>query len=170
MKRRHYFLLPDLESARRTADELLLARVPDEDMRFLATRGADLAELHEASYLQKSDLVHGAGLGLAIGGLCGLLGGFWAYFWPPTGFGMPLAIIAFSMLGGAVLGAWIASLVGASVPNTQLKAFSAEIERGAILMMLDIPRQRTEEVVELISRRHPEARYGGLEPTAPAFP
>ena len=69
MRRRLYFLLPDLESARRTADDLLLARVDDRHMRFLARRGSDLGDLHEANYLQKTDMTHGASVGFALGGL-----------------------------------------------------------------------------------------------------
>ena len=67
MRRRLYFLLPDVESARRTADDLLLARVEDRHMHFLAKRGTDLAELHEAGYLIKTDFLHGAGVGLGLG-------------------------------------------------------------------------------------------------------
>ena len=38
-------------------------------------RGTDLGELHEASYLQKTDTVHGAFTGLVIGGVIGVLRG-----------------------------------------------------------------------------------------------
>jgi hypothetical protein len=60
MRRRLYFLLPDVVSARRTAADLLLARVEHRHMHVLAKRGTDLTELHEANPLQKTDLVHGA--------------------------------------------------------------------------------------------------------------
>src|SRR6267378_5430728 len=73
MRRRLYFLLPDVESARHTADDLLLARLEDRHMHFLARRGTDLGELHEASYLFKTDLLHGAGIGLMLGGIGGLI-------------------------------------------------------------------------------------------------
>ena len=46
MLRRLYWLLPDVESARRTADDLLLARVEHGHMHFLARRGTDLGALH----------------------------------------------------------------------------------------------------------------------------
>src|SRR5579885_3248105 len=38
MRRRLYFVLPDLDSARRTADDLLLARIEHRHMYFLARR------------------------------------------------------------------------------------------------------------------------------------
>ncbi|HEY6240757.1 MAG TPA: hypothetical protein VIW78_07945 [Burkholderiales bacterium] len=63
MRRRLYFLLPDLGSAIQTANDLLLARVEDRYMHFLAKRGMSLGQLHEANYLQKSDAVMEPSLG-----------------------------------------------------------------------------------------------------------
>ena len=60
MRRRLYWLLPDVESARRTADDLLLAKVDDRHMHFLARPGLALGSLHEASVLQKTDVRHAA--------------------------------------------------------------------------------------------------------------
>jgi hypothetical protein len=57
MRRRLYFLLPDLGSAIQTANDLLLARLEDRNMHFLARRGMSLGALHEANYFQKSDAV-----------------------------------------------------------------------------------------------------------------
>ncbi|HYX62835.1 MAG TPA: DUF1269 domain-containing protein, partial [Burkholderiales bacterium] len=73
MRRRLYFLLPDVLSAKHTADDLLLARVEDRRMHFLAKRGTDLGELHEAGYAIKTDLARGAGLGLVLGAIGGAL-------------------------------------------------------------------------------------------------
>src|SRR4030095_8816233 len=85
MRRRLYFLLPDVESARPTADARLLSRVEDRHMHFLARRGTDLAELHEAGYLIKTDCVHGAGVGLGLGALGGALLGAALVFYPIEG-------------------------------------------------------------------------------------
>jgi hypothetical protein len=170
MRRRLYFLLPDLESARLTANDLLLARVEFRHMHFLARRGADLGDLHEAGTLQKTDLVHGAEVGLVLGGVCGLLLGLFVVFSPPPGVTLQLVIVLATAIGGALLGAWVASLVGASVPNSRIKQYQADIERGAILLMVDVPPSRVEEIRELVHRRHPEASGGTMEPTQPAFP
>ncbi|MEP7069413.1 MAG: DUF1269 domain-containing protein, partial [Usitatibacter sp.] len=75
MRLRMYVTLPDVSSARMLANDLLLARIEDRHMHFLARRGTDLGELHEASYLQKTDTVHGAFVGFVIGGLMGVLVG-----------------------------------------------------------------------------------------------
>jgi uncharacterized membrane protein YeaQ/YmgE (transglycosylase-associated protein family) len=170
MRRRLYFILPSVDSAREIANDLLLARVDDRHMYFLARRGTDLGELHEASHFQKSDVVHGAELGLAIGGGCGLLAGILAVIMPPTQMPLQLVTVVLLALLGAALGAWISSLIGASVPNSRLRDFAQEIEDGKILLMVDTTLGRIDQVRELVLTRHPEAEARGMEPTVPAFP
>jgi hypothetical protein len=157
MRRRLYFVLPDVESARRTADDLLLARVEDRRMRFLARRGTELDPLHEAGYLDKTDMVHGAAVGLALGAIIGALVGVMVVAYPPEGTNPQLVSVLVGMLIGAPLGAWMASMAGAAVPNSRLKQFQADIEAGRVLMMVDVPFGRVEEITELVVSRHPEA-------------
>jgi hypothetical protein len=157
MRRRLYFILPDVESARRTADDLLLARVEDRRMRFLARRGTVLDPLHEAGYLDKTDMVHGAAVGLALGAVIGGLVGVMVVAYPPEGTSPQLVAVLIGMLLGAPLGAWMASMAGAAVPNSRLGQFQADIEAGRVLMMVDVPFGRVEEITELVLSRHPEA-------------
>jgi hypothetical protein len=170
MRRRLYFLLPDLASAVQTSNDLLLARVDDRHMHFLARRGTFLGKLHEANYLQKSDAVHGAELGFVIGGVGGFLIGIYIYLTPPAGVTLQLVTVLLGTMIGAMFGAWAASLVAMSVPNSRLKPFQKEIDSGKILLMLDVPPSRIEEIQDLVHRRHPEATDHGVEPTLPAFP
>ena len=170
MKRRLYFVLPDLGSAIRTANDLLLARVEDRYMHFLAKRGMSLGELHEANYFQKSDLRHSMQVGFILGGCAGFLVGIYIYMTPPEGTNLQLVTILIATVVGAVFGAWAASMIGISTPNTALKRFEAEIGEGRVLLMVDVPKGRVEEIQELVHRSHPEASDHGLEPTIPAFP
>jgi hypothetical protein len=170
MRRRLYFLLPDLESARRTADDLLLARVDDRHMRFLARRGSDLGDLHEANYLQKTDMTHGASVGFALGGLGGIVLGAVIAVHPPEGAHPGLVAVPIAAIVGALIGAWIASMVGSAVPNSRLRRFQQDIDQGKVLAIVDVPYERIDEVRELVRARHPEAVPGGLESRFPAFP
>ena len=170
MRLRMYVTLPDLASARQLANDLLLARIEDKHMHFLARRGTDLGELHEASYLQKSDAVHGATTGLVIGGVVGVLVGVLLVYFPPGGASIQLVAVLIAAIVGAVLGVWIASMVGLQVPNSRLKGFDHDLEEGKILLMLDVPVGRYEEIRAIIARTHPEASDRGNEPTVPAFP
>ena len=170
MRRRLYFLLPDVDSARRTADDLLLARIEDRHMQFLARRGTDLGVLHEASFVHKTDLLHGASVGFGLGGLGGLALGLIIVAYPPEGTNPQLVAILIAAVLGAAFGAWTASMAAAAVPNSRLRQFQADIERGKVLLILDVPYSRVAEIRELVNGRHPEAVSGGQEAHFPAFP
>jgi len=170
MRLRMYVTLPDLASAKRLANDLLLARVEDKHMHFLARRGTDLGELHEASYLQKTDTVHGAFTGFVTGGVMGMVVGVLLVSFPPGGAAIQLVAVLIAAIVGAVLGTWVASMVGLQVPNSRLKPFEKDIEEGKILLMLDVPSSHYDQVHEVIKRTHPEAIDRGNEPTVPAFP
>lgn len=170
MRRRLYFLLPDVDSARRTADDLLLARVEDRHMHFLARRGTDLGELHEAGYALKTDLLHGAGVGLGLGALGGLLLGAVMLFYPIEGTQPHPATLLVAVLLGGGLGAWVASMVGASVPNSRLKRFERDIEAGKVLMMVDVRLRAVEQIRQIVLARHPEAIPAGQVRPYPVFP
>lgn len=170
MRRRLYFILPDVDSARRTADDLLLARVEDRHMAFLARRGTDLGGLREAGYLVKTDFLHGAGVGLGLGALGGLLLGSMILLFPIAGTRPHPGILFIAVLVGGLLGAWVASMVGSSVPNSRLKGFEPDLERGKLLMMVDVPLGAVEKVRELVLERHPEAVAAGQVRPYPVFP
>lgn len=170
MRLRMYVTLPDVPSARRLANDLLLARIEDRHMRFLARRGTDLGELNEASYLHKTDAIHGAFVGLVIGGVLGALVGAVLVSYPPWGASLEMVAVLIAALIGALLGVWVAAMVGLQVPNSRLRHFEQDLQEGKVLLMLDVPPGRYDEVRDIIARRHPEAIDRGNEPTVPAFP
>jgi hypothetical protein len=170
MRLRMYVTLPDVGSARTLANDLLLSRIEDRHMHFLARRGTDLGELREASYLQKTDTVHGAFVGFVIGGVMGVIVGLLLINFPPQGVSLQMVAVLIAAIVGAGLGTWVASMVGLQVPNSRLKGFEQDIDDGKILLMLDVPAGRYEELRAVIARTHPEAADRGNEPTVPAFP
>jgi uncharacterized membrane protein YeaQ/YmgE (transglycosylase-associated protein family) len=165
-----YVTLPDVPSARTLANDLLLARIEDRHMHFLARRGTDLGELNEASYLQKTDAVHGAFVGLVIGGVMGAVLGAILVNFPFEGVSMEMVAVLVAAIIGALLGVWVSTMVGLQVPNSRLRAFEQEVQEGHVLLMLDVPSGRYDEVRAIIARTHPEAIDRGNEPTVPAFP
>lgn len=171
MRRRIYWLLPDLESARRTMDDLLLARISEQHMHFVANEGADLTGLHPANVLQTSDVIRAAQMGLVIGGAAGaLVGVVAAIFFPIVGDSPQWGMVAVIAMLGGVFGAWSSSLIGVSTPSHRLRRFQPAIEQGQILLMVDVPRSRVEEIEGRLQALHPEARLEGVEPDIPAFP
>ncbi len=166
MRLRMYVTLPDIASARKLADDLLLARIEDKRMHFLARRGTDLGELHQASYLQKTDTVNAFFKGGLIGAVMGVMVGLLLVYTMNA----QLGAVLIGALVGAGLGAWVSSMIGLQVANSSLKDFEKDIQDGKILLMLDIPAGRYEEIRAVIARTHPEAADRGNEPTVPAFP
>ncbi len=172
MRRRLYLVLPDLGSAIQTANDLLLARVDDRHMHFLGRRGMSLGELHEASILQKSDFRHALFIGTLLGTIGGLaVGVFLKLVLVSVGsFEFDVGTVIIATLAGALFGGWASTLVGISTPNHRLKPFEADIEAGRILLMVDVPSARIDEVKALVAKRHPEVTDRGVEPLMPAFP
>ena len=75
MRRRLYFLVPNVELATKVVDELLLGRIEERHIHVIAKRGTPLADLPEASLLQKSDFVPAVERAVAMGGATGTLAG-----------------------------------------------------------------------------------------------
>lgn len=172
MSRRLYLVLPDVETSRKLQQDLLLARIEEKRMHFLAKRGTDMRDLPEATPFQKTDLMRGLYIGLFAGAITGLLAGLYIYF-TPDAVGMQVApfVIFICALVAALAGAWISGLlIGASTPNAKLEAYQDHIQKGHILLILDVPTRRVEEIRKIVRRHHPAAEDYGTDPTVPAFP
>jgi MFS family permease len=170
MRRRLYFLLPNVARARQVVDELLLARIDDHHIHVMAREGTTLGDLPAASLLQRSDFVHGIEIGLSVGGATGVLAGLIAIAFPPEGIELGGWTLLVTALAGSIIGAWVAGMIGTDIPNSQLKTFESAVAAGQILMMVDVPKEKVETVTNMIRKHHPEADMHGIEPTIPAFP
>ena len=170
MRRRIYWLLPGLSSARKAMDELLLARIAEGHIHFVAADGTDMSGLHAANVFQTSDLIPAAQSGLVIGGAVGALAGVAAALHPIVGDAPQWGVVGVLAIAGGAFGAWASSMLGSSAPNRRLRRFQDAIAQGQILLMVDVPRSRLENVEEMLQQRHPEGRFEGVEPDIPAFP
>jgi hypothetical protein len=168
--RRLYFLLPNVDSAKVIVDELLLARIEERHIHIAASDHHVLTEAHlpEANLLQESDFVPAVERGLAVGGATGVLAGIAAVAIP--GVGLAGGAILGIGLAGAGVGAWVSSMIGISAPSSRLTEFEKAIEEGNLLMMVDVPKARVDEITTLVRKHHPEAHIEGTEPVIPAFP
>lgn len=170
MLRRIYFLVPTVAEAKTIVDELLLARVEERHLHVVAREGTPLENLPEARVAQSTDLVPAPQRGVAAGGLAGLLAGALAVTFPPTGLvlggGALLGLTAFS----AGFGAWMSSMVGVGLPNSRIEQYQQAIESGQLLLMVDVHRDRVDEIEALVTRHHPQAELDGVDPNIPIFP
>lgn len=170
MRRRLYFVLPDMASAETIERELLLAKIDDPHIHFLAKDGINLGTLHVANLLQRSDLLHGIGIGLVAGGITGAIAGVALSFFPNINQAIGMGGILVLAVFCAMIGSWISGMIAVSIPNSRLKRFQPAIDRGEILLMVDVPVRRVREIRELIVSHHPEAQAKGQDAQIPAFP
>jgi hypothetical protein len=164
MLRRLYFLVPDTTVGKKVVDELLLAHIEWKHIHVIGKRGTRLEDLPEATHLQKSDIIpamqRAIPIGAATGLLCGLVGLALQPHLVVVGGGILLA----TSLGGATVGTLLGSMVGLNVENTRHKAFHDAIERGELLVIVDVPRDRVEDVIGRIKKAHPQAEPEGMDP------
>jgi hypothetical protein len=169
VRRRIYWLMPDLVSARQAMHDLVQARVEVARLHFAAAEGADLGGLHEANIWQTSDVVHAAKNGLLIGcGLGALVGLLAATVYPMFEGDLAWELSAILVLLGGLMGAWSASMVGISIPSQRLARFEGALAAGQILLMADLPQGRVQEIEALLASAHPEAHFEG-EDALPAL-
>jgi hypothetical protein len=167
--RRIYFLSPNMQVSKDIVDALLLARIEERHIHVIAKRDTPMENLPEATFLQKTDFIPALEQGLAIGGALGILAGLVAIVLP-GGLALAGGAILGISLAGAGYGALISSMVGSSVGNRRIKQFEEAVEKGEFLFLIDVSKDRVEEIETLVKSRHPDAECGGTEPYIPAFP
>lgn len=168
--RRIYFLLPDVATARDIVRELLLNHVEERHIHLVANDETALEDLPQATAWQKSDVVPALEKGATVGGATGAVAGLIAVAVPPAGLILGGGAVLGLTLAGAGFGAWAASMIGISSPNSQLEKFHDAIQAGEVLVMVDVARNRVEEVEALVRKHHPEVDIEGTEPNIPNFP
>jgi hypothetical protein len=161
--RRIYFLVPNIEITKKIVDDLLLARIEERHIHVLAKRGTPLEDLPEATFLQKTDFLPAMEQGIALGGATGLLAGLVAIALP-TGLVLGGGALFAITLAGAGVGGLMSSMVGSSIGNRRIEQFQEAMEKGEFLLMIDVPRDRVEEIETIIKKHHPEAECEGTDP------
>ena len=170
MRRRLDFVIPDRETARKIEDELLLAKIEDQHMHFMGREGADLGDLPEVALSQKMDLVAGMQRGFIVGLVIGAVTGLLIYLFTDLGGSIGGTIVLLIAMLAAAMGAWTSGMIGSSVANPRLEKFADTLNEGHILLMVDVPKERVDEITALIKKHHPDVEDYGMEPTTPPFP
>jgi hypothetical protein len=168
--RRIYFLVPDIETTKRIVDELLLAKIEERHIHVIAKRGTPLEDLPEASLLQKSDFIPAVEQGVAVGGSTGILAGLVAIALPGTAPVIAGGVLLASTLAGAGMGAWIGGMVGMSIGNRKIKEFEGAIEAGEFLILVDVPKDRVDEIEAQVKQHLPQIMIEVIELEITTFP
>lgn len=157
MKERYYFFARNLAAARDMIADLGNWGLSEEDLHVIADENIELEELPEPDLLHRSDVVHAAKRGAAAGGAMGLIGGsVMAVTVPPVGLTLGGGALLAGTAVGTALGTWFSTLIGVSVPNRDVQAFRDRLERGEVMVIVDIPGERQLELRRLVATTQPE--------------
>lgn len=166
MRRRLYFMLPDVVHCKELVTSLRKVGLVDRDIHVVARSDIPLDGLHQASALQKTDLAYGLELGAGVGGIAGMFGGLLAITFPPAGVVLGGgAVLLATTIAGAGFGTMVSALVARDMPNHELEAFENRIAEGEILLILAIQTSRLQEICRLVRITHPEADIGIVKPS-----
>ncbi|MCF7970754.1 MAG: general stress protein [Methylococcaceae bacterium] len=163
--RRIYFLTPNIETTHKIIDELRAKGIEDRHMHILAKRDTPLEDMPEATEFQKTDFIPALERGAALGGTTGLLAGLIGLRF--AGFAIAGGPVLGVLFFGATIGAMMSGLAGLQVGNSKVKQYAVAIEKGELLVMVDIDKERIDEISKMIIKHHPTAEFEGIEPLLP---
>lgn len=163
--RRIYFLAPNIKTTHAIVEELRNEGIEDRHIHILAKRDTPLEDMPEASVLQKTDFISALERGVVLGGTTGLLAGLAGLAY--SGFVIAGGPVLGIIMAGATIGSLMGGLAGMNSGNSKLKKFENAIEKGELLVLLDIPMDRIGEITQKIIKHHPKAEFEGIEPILP---
>jgi len=168
--KRLVLLVPNVETAHRIVADLLLAGLDKDEIHIIAKEGIPLEGLPEAGLTQKTDLIPAMKRGLAAGSATGLLAGLAAVLLPTGLIAAGGAVLLATTLAGAAIGTWAASMIGVSVPSEEVQKYEQAVNEGKLLMLVDTPKSRAEEIIRIIRNHHPGAEIEEVEYFPPPLP
>lgn len=155
--RRIYFLSPNRPSCRALVADLEQMDVPEDHIHVVGFGDGRLVGLPGAGVMTRSRVVCATWWGMFIGALAGSLGGLLFDLFPPAGMSVSRDVVVLGFLGGGAFGAAVSALVGKEVPHHDIEAFDRELYQGKLLVLVDIPAKRVDEISAIIAQHHPEA-------------
>lgn len=162
--RRLYVLLPTEASCRAVVGELEAGGIPHTHLHVIAGLTHELKDLPEASLWQRTELARGIEWGVGLGGVAGLLGGLLVVAFPPAGIVVGGGALLAGTAAGAGFGALVTAMLGSQEHNHRLDGFQRALAAGQLLLLVDVPQARVDEVHQVIVRHHPEASIGTVTP------
>lgn len=159
MSQKMVFTVPTINDAANAVSSLRAMGLTEDDISVMGDQTVELDSLPEAGEYE-NDAVPGAIRGAGFGGATGLLAGLGAALVAP-GIVVGGAALALAAAGGATFGVLASTLIGSSLPNSQLRDYEEALERGEILLVAAVEEDRAAEIKATLDKEHSNMKLVG---------
>lgn len=153
------FSVPDTLTALQVVEFLKARGVAESDVSVLGNEATELSAIPDAGEFD-NDVVPASKRGVVVGGATGLLAGLGAALVAP-GLAIGGAALALATAGGATFGVLASSLIGSSVTHSQIRDYEQVMERGELLMVVEVAEDRVADTTEQLQSQYPAVQFMG---------
>ena len=152
---RLYFLTPNADTTSDIAGELNQMGLTRDDLHVVGRNWKPLERegVPVATVRETTDVMNAPKRGVPVGAGLGALLGIVVHF--VLGPSLMVIVPAMAVFGG-LFGLWTSTMIGVSVKDVKVSKYKRELNRGALLMIADVPSEKEESVKEMVRRYHPE--------------
>lgn len=116
-------------------------------------------QLLESGLFKTTDVAGALLRGAISGGLLGMIVGFILTRYPPEEFSFGIGSTIALSIFGTLFGAWASSLIGVSILNPTVEKIKKATEAGSLIMLIDLPKSKENEVTSFIKSYYPETTF-----------
>ena len=158
--------VPSLESLKEAVAFLRESGMSDEYISVVGPDTAVETDLPDGGTFE-NDVVPAAARGAVTGTATGVIAGLAAGIaLPGLAVGGAAALLLLAA-GGASLGALASTLIGASVPNSQIREYEQAIEKGEFLLIIELSDEELDSVKQSLRERIPGISIDGTVDSIP---
>lgn len=159
MKRRLYYLLPDVKHADLFFNDLRKDQISHQDIHAVVNTGTQLEnkfDIHDRTEPDRDYYIEWLLWRLNLVVFFIALASFVFMLFSTISYWMvlPLTIMMLTFSAGYYF--------ATKIPKVHLNAFNSELNRGEILMMVDVPAKKIWKLMRHMQQKHPEAITGGV--------
>ena len=132
--------------------------IPIKDIKLLAENKdhQEMSQLLDASIGETTDPIPSLLRGALIGGIIGFMTSLIITQFYSEYFAMSSSkILGFSLLS-MFFGAWTSSLIGVSVTNSALKPLETALDKGKVIIQINVSKQKEQDLLKFIKLKHPD--------------
>ncbi len=159
MKNKLVFSVPDTPTALQVVEFLKSRGLEESDVSVLGNEATELSAMPDPGEFD-NDVVPGSKRGVVVGGATGLLAGLGAALVAP-GLAIGGAALALVTVGGATFGVLASTLIGSSVTHSQIRDYEQVIERGELLMVIEVADDQEADIKTQVQSQYPAVQFMG---------